>query len=401
VITLSIEDARRLAVAAQALAEPRPGSVVETVERLGRLQMDPTAAVARSERLVLWSHLGDYDVGELDRALFSDGALFEYRAFILPMRDFALHRETMRRQARAVRDGTSGRTRYVGQWVAANARFRRYVLDRLRADGPLRSRDIEDRAAVPWQTRGWNDDKNVGRMLEILWAVGDVATVGRDGPERVWDLAERRYPLDEPRPSRAAVARRVVESDLRTRGIARPRSLGVEFGIPVPGREQAIELLEREGVAVPARVDALSGRFLAYGPGLDAGFEPRTTLLSPFDALVADRRRTEELFGFRYRLEIYVPAALREFGYYVLPILHGDRLIGRIDPSFARAEGRLDVNAVYAEPAAPPDAGPAVAATIAELARWLGASEVRCGRRVPSPWRTALAAAGGRVGGAS
>ncbi|MFL5798973.1 MAG: winged helix-turn-helix domain-containing protein [Actinomycetota bacterium] len=392
-ITLSIQDARRLAVTAQALNEPGLGSVVDVVERLGRLQMDPIAAVARSERLVLWTRLGAFDAAELDRALFSDGALFEYRAFILPMRDFPLHRETMRRYARAVRAGGSARARLVGEWITGNAAFRRYVLDRLRTDGPLRSRDIEDRAVVPWRTRGWNDDKNVGRMLEILWALGEVATVGRDRAERIWDLAERRYPLDRARLSPAEAARLEVESDLRTHGIARPGSLGVGFGLPAPGRERAMGRLERDGVAVPVRVDGLAGRFLAHAPTLDQGFLPRTTLLSPFDALVADRKRTEELFGFRFRLEIYVPPQQREFGYYVLPILHGDRVIGRIDPTYMRTERRLDVRAVYAEPDAPPDAGPAVAGAIVELAKWLGAEDVRFGRRMPSAWRTALAAA--------
>jgi uncharacterized protein YcaQ len=197
------------------------------------------------------------------------------------------------------------------------------------------------------------------------------------------------------------VARRLVEGDLRTWGVARLRELGVTFGGPVPAREGALEDLERAGIGVPAEVEGVPGRFLAHAPALDRTFEPRTVLLSPFDGLVADRRRTEELFGFRYRLEIYVPPAKREFGYYVLPILHGDRLIGRIDPLYARSEARLDVRAVYAEPGAPAEAGRDVAVAIADLARWLGAAEVRFGRAVPPVWQTALAGVAGRVGAAS
>jgi uncharacterized protein YcaQ len=370
-IALSLAEARQVAVKGALLSSPRPRSILEVVEHLGRLQMDPTSAVARSEQLVLWSRLGRYDVSELERLLWQERRLFEYRAFIVPTSDFAIHRESMRRYPR----GEFARARYVREWLQANAGFRAYVLRELRRRGPLRSRDLEDRAAVPWRTGGWNDGKSLGRMLELLWAGGRIAIVGRDGAERVWDLAERRLPVDEPRLPQHEVARRLLDTQLRWCGLARPDRFGFAFdGIP-PGRERALRELIREGRAVPVTVEGVRGDWLAHRDVVEQRFRPRTTLLSPFDPLIADRAFTEELFGFRFRLEIYVPKEKREYGYFVLPILHGDRLLGRIDPLFDRKAGVLRVNSVHWESGVRPDEVP-LERTVRDLAAWLGARDV-------------------------
>jgi uncharacterized protein len=389
--TLSRDQARRVAVRAQLLSAPQPTSMLDVIRHLGGLQMDPTSAVARSERLVLWSRLGPYDVQDLNRALFEERSLFEWWAFILPQDDFAIYREAMRRHANG-QASTPLRANYRAKWMAANASFRRHVLTRLRREGPLRSRDFEDRAVLSWPSGGWNEGKNVGRMLEILWGQGVIATVGRDGAQRIWDLAVRRYPLHEPRLPPREVARRVVEGQLRTKGVARRRVLGSGIGGSQPGWERALQDLLREGIAVPVTIEGTRGEWIAHAPTFEHEFGPRTTLLSPFDQLIWDRRRTEELFDFRFRLEIYVPVEKREYGYFVLPVLHGDRLIGRIDPLYDRTRRRLDVKAVYAEPGAPKEAGTAIAEAIAELATWLGADEIAYGRRIPTGWRRALAA---------
>jgi uncharacterized protein YcaQ len=385
-LRLSIDQARRIAVLAQLLSGPRPASLVEVTRHLGGLQMDPTSAVDRSERIVLWSRLGSYDRREIERELFRHGSLFEYWAYIVPMDDFAIHRETMRRFPRW--EGVTGD--YMRGWMKANAGFRRHVLERLRTDGPLRTRDIEDRASVPWRNGGWNAGKNVSRMLEMLWDGGKVATVGRDGVQRLWDLAERRYPLHQPRMSASAVALALARRQLAWRGIARRRDLGRAFDGPVAGREAAVRRLEREGAAHAAVVDGLPGTWLVDAGLLDAPFQPRTVLLSPFDKLVSHRDRAEMLFGFRFRLEIYVPVAKREYGYFVLPILHGDRLVGRIDPMYDRRTRVLRLNAVHAEPEATAAAGPDIAAAIRELAGWLGAEAVETAGDVPRIWRPAL-----------
>jgi uncharacterized protein len=369
----------------QMLSLPRPRSITEVVSGLGEVQLDPTAVVARTEHLVLWSRLGRrFRVAELERLLYVDRELFEYWVHIVPTSDFALHRETMRRYP----NGEWARHRYVREWLDANASFRRYVLRQLRDHGPLRSRDLEDRAVQPWRTGGWNDDRarHVGMMLEILWSQGAIGIVGRDGNQRIWDVAERALPRDTPRLSARQIARAIVDRDLRAKGVAAVQNVGWTLGGRPPGWERALADLIREGVAVPVTIEGLRGGWLAHGSLVDRPFRGRTTLLSPFDDLVSDRARTERLFDFRFRLEIYVPKAKREFGYFVLPILHGDRLIGRIDPAYDRSARLLRVNAVYAEPEAPADAWPAVRASIEELAGWLGALDV-VWPTLPSPWR--------------
>ncbi len=352
------------------------------------VQMDPTSSVARTEHLVLFSRLGPrYRPAELERLLWDERALFEYRAFILPRSDLDVHRETMRRYP----SGDLRRHEYVRRYLRENARFRRYVVSRLRREGALRTRDFEDRSAVGWQTGGWNDEgKNTAMMLEVLWAKGEVMIVGREGQQRVWDLAERRLPMGGSRPRAGEEARRLLDRQLRALGIARVGGFGFTFeGMRPPGWERALATLQREGVAVRARVDGVRGEWFVHGDLLDRPFRGRTVLLSPFDRLIHDRRRSEELFGFRYRLEIYVPKRKREYGYFVMPILHGDRLIGRVEPSWDREAGALRVNGLWAEDQAPSSAGPAVQRAIGELATWLGARDVAFGRPVPAIWRGA------------
>ena len=275
--------------------------------------------------------------------------------------------------------------------MTANAGFRRYVLAELRRRGPLRTRDLEDRSVEGWQTGGWNDHgKSTAMMLELLWARGEVMVAGRDGQLRLWDLAERSLPVDRPRSSPTAIARRVVEAQLRARGVATPRQIGWTFDGRPPGWDRALDVLVKEGVAIPARVGDLKGPWFVHADVAERPYRPRTTLLSPFDDLVSDRDHTEALFDFRFRIEIYVPKAKREFGYFVLPILHGDRLIGRVDAKFDRASGAFHVNAVFAQEGAPAGAGPAVRRAIDELAAWRGATDVRFTRKVPAIWRSQL-----------
>ena len=372
-IRLTLAEARKLAVAGQLLDAPRPRSILEAVEWLGSLQMDPTSAVARSERLVLWSRLGTYDLAELERLRWETRDLFDYWAHIVPASDYAIHRETMRRYPR----GAYARSNYIHEWLAANKGFRRYVLRELRRRGPLLSRELEDRAELPWKTGGWNDGKSLGIMLETLWDGGKIGVARRDGNQRLWDLAERVFPVDQPKLPAGEVARHVLDRQLRWFGVARPDQFGRVFDGWVPGRERTLKALIREGRFVPVEIEGLSGDWLAHAELLERGpGEPRSTLLSPFDRLVYYRDRTEELFGFRFRLEIYVPRAKREYGYFVLPFLHGHELVGRIDPLFDRKTGVLNVNAVHWEPGAPADARPALETAVTDLAGWLGAHEI-------------------------
>jgi hypothetical protein len=381
--------ARRAAITAQLLAHPRPTDVTETVRRLWMLQMDPTNAVARTEHLVLFSRLGPrYRPAHLERALWTDRTLFEYRAFILPVDDLPIHRATMRGYPPAT---GYVRHEWVRRFLAENDGFRRHILARMRSDGPLRARDIENRVALEWRTGGWNDgDGSVAMMLEMLWARGEIMIVGRDGQQRIWDLAERRLPAVRPLPA-AALARQVVTRHLAAAGIHRLRNLTWLFdGTRVAGWERAVEALVREGTAVPVTVEGTKGEWLADAAALEAPFRGRTVALSPFDRLIHDRVRTEAFWDFEYRLEIYVPKAKRRWGYFVLPVLRGDRLVGRFDPRFDRDTRVLRVGAVHAEPGERAGDAEAVRAAVAEMARWLRAVDIAWDGPVPTGWRRTL-----------
>jgi uncharacterized protein YcaQ len=405
--TISLEILRRLAVASQRLAGPPPPAgrdgIRRLIEDLGCIQLDPISVVARSHLLVLRSRIGAFDREDLEALLWQDRSLFEYwahAASIVATNDYPIHRLLMRTYL----TGESGHDRKWRAWVEANRGLLRHVMRRLRRDGPLRTRDLEDRSVVGWRSSGWNQGRNVDRILEYLWARGTIMVAGRSGGLKTWDLSERCLPDWTPRErlSEGQVVRRAAERSLRALGVGRQRDIREHFTRGrYPGLPHALAKLEREGRIERVRVADGGGEWpdpwfvhthsLPALERIQAGeWEPRTTLLSPFDNLVCDRARTELLFNFRYRVEIYVPKAQREFGYYALPVLHGDRLIGRVDAAMDRKRATLMTQAMHAEPNAPADAGPAVAGAIDDLAGFLGATRVDYGTEVPSPWRRAL-----------
>jgi uncharacterized protein YcaQ len=357
----------------QLLDAPRRDSILEVVTGLTEVQMDPTSVVARTEHLVLFSRIGPrFRVADLERMLWRERTLFEYEAHIVPTADLPIHRISMRRYPH----GPWKRHSYVRDWLAANREFERYVLGELKRRGPLRARDLENRAAEGWRTGGWNDEgQNVPMLLEILWSQGKVMIVGRDGQQRVWDLATRSLPTVARR-SNAAIASEVVERDVRAAGIVRLNRVGRLFDGELPGRGRAVEAHLRSGVIVPIEVDGLDGPVVTYAELLDRSFRGRTVALSPFDDLVSDRARTDRLFEMFHRLEIYVPRAKRQWGYFVLPILRGDRLVGRIDPEFDRRASILRVNAIFMQPDTTIADRDAVRRAIDDLARWLKAEGV-------------------------
>ena len=377
--SLSLTEARRLAVLGQMLGGPRPATIVDVLRRLGRVQVDPTSIVERAERLTLWSRLGGYDREDLRLMLEDDPRqLFEYNAFLLPVSDLPIHRPVMRRYPPT----RYTRGRYIAEWLNDNPSFRAYVLSELRARGPLRARELDDRAEVPWQTGGWNDGKNLGRMLEILWLSGEIAIARREGGERVWDLFERVLPDDgeaEDMPDEV-MAVELMDRQLRGHGIVRPEFGGaIDIG-RLASRDAGLESLRADGVAVDVAVDGAPGAWLAHRDGLselDTGeWQPRTTLLGPFDPLIHDRERALDLFGFRFKFELYTPPAKREYGPYTLAVLHGERLVGRLDAAMDRRRRLLDVRGSWEEPSAPRSAPVATRAAVGELADWLGAESV-------------------------
>ncbi|MEA2558037.1 MAG: uncharacterized protein QOG88_1575 [Actinomycetota bacterium] len=360
------------------------------MEELGAVQMDPVRPVARTEQLVLWSRLGSrFRPAELEQLLWEERSLFEYWAFIVPRSSFGVHRETMRRYPNGP-GRTPARRAKETAWLKTHASIRREVLRRLRAEGPLRTRDFTATSLKAWKGGGWSDERSISLMLESLWAKGEVMLVGREHQERVWDLAERRLPLDEPRLPAREVARRILDTQLRALGVASTKQFGWAFDGRPPGWERALAELVRDGRVVPAHVEGQSGEWFAHAEVLARPWRPRTVLLSPFDQLVHDRDRVLALFDFFYRLEMYVPPAKRQYGYYVLPILHGDRLIGRVDPLFDRKTGVFTVKGAWAESGAPAAAGPAIAAQIRDLAGWVGAGSIELAGPAPAAWKSAL-----------
>jgi hypothetical protein len=399
--------ARRLAVTRQRLADQRPpagaAGIMEVAADLGYLQLDPISVVARSHQLVLWSRLGGYRLGELDRLLWEERRLFEYwthGASIVPTGDYQLHHLLMRRYP----SDRNAYNRRVRAWLADNQALRRSVLRQLRAGGPLPAKALEDRAAVGWRSAGWTSGRNVERMLDVLWAQGRIMVAGRAGQQRLWDLAERWLPAWTPtgRLPEREIVWRTTQRSLRALGIATARDIDRHFTEGrYPGLAAVLAGLERAGRVERVRVAAdgveWPGPWYLHADDLpllerlqDGDWRPRTTMLSPFDNLIIGRERTERLFDFRYRMEIYVPKAARQYGYYVLPVLHGDRLVGRVDPALDRRRRRLLVHAVHAEPDAPADAGAALAAALHELAAFLGAEQVELRQPPPPVWRTAL-----------
>jgi uncharacterized protein YcaQ len=245
--------------------------------------------------------------------------------------------------------------------LRANDRFRRDVVARLRDAGPLPSREIPDTAQVPWPSTGWTNNRNVTQMLEFLAMRGEVAIAGRLGRERLWDLPERVYPSDADVPSPEEAERRKNERRLSALGIARPKA-----------RAMPIEPVHVGEVGEPAVVEGVKGTWRVDPAYLGGDFAGRTALLSPFDRLVHDRVRAEALFDFEYTLEMYKPAAKRRWGYYALPILHEDRLVGKLDAAADRKAGVLRVQAFHEDVPFTKAVKQSVQAEIADLAEWLG-----------------------------
>jgi uncharacterized protein YcaQ len=364
---LTKAEARRIAIRAQLLDANRPIDLVSVVRHLTLLQLDPTAAIAPSADLVAWTRLGDaYRPEQLTAALETDRTLYEVRAIIRPSSDLALQLASMAawpfadepRRYHAVPGPAAAR------WLETNDSFRHDVLERLGEAGPLLSRDIADTSVVPWRSSGWTGNRNVTQMLEFLSARGEVATVRRKGRERYWDLADRVYPAAEALPL-ANARREMGERRIRALGISRPEVTGV-LG----------ERIHEEVGGEPAEVEGTAGEWRVDPEALGQPFEGRTALLSPFDRLVHDRERALDLFDFEYTLEMYKPAAQRRWGYFALPILHGDQLVGKLDAAADRKASVFRIHAVHEDVRFTRAISKAVDAEIGALASWLGLAAI-------------------------
>jgi uncharacterized protein YcaQ len=338
---------------------PTVESVEEVARHFGGIQIDPTRTVERTQHLVLWSRVQKYDRALLERAL-AERRVFEYNAFITPPDRLP---ELLFYATKWPDGGGSWRER-TRRFLAGNTEFRQSILDQLREGGPLQSRQIDDSMVkVGWESTGWTHGKNASQMLEFMSVKMDVAVAGRVGQERLWDLTERVVPPDAPRDELTPdqFAERRVMRAMRRFGIATQQEIRLRaYGLSIPDAKALLARLVDEGrlMAVdlpypdkPAPAFVLPEALRT--PDRSGG---RTTLLSPFDPLVYDRERTERLFGFSYKLEMYVPKAERQFGHFVLPILHGSELVGRLDSERDRKANELVVRKLHWEDSAKPSA---------------------------------------------
>ena len=377
---LTLAQARRVAVAAQGLAHERPERVtparlLRTIGQVQLHQIDSVNVLARAHYLPAYSRLGAYDTAAFDRLAWGpkrERRLFEYwahEASLLPMDLHPLLRWRMA-AADCGEIGWGSLRTYAGERRGEAMA----LLDRIGRDGPLAASDVEQRQGA----RGWWTWSEAKRVLEWLFWAGHVTTATRRGSfERVYDLTERVIPaavLAVPTPSAAQAQQALIERAARSLGIATEPELRDYFRLKPAQSAAAVAALAANGVLLPAVVPGWTDRAWLHRDARRPRRLAGRALLAPFDPLVWERTRTERLFGFRYRLEIYTPAEKRVHGYYVLPFLLGDRLVARVDLKADRQAGRLLVQSLHLEPGAPAETMHELEAELDAIAGWLGLS---------------------------
>jgi uncharacterized protein len=406
-LTISLNDARRLFVTKQGLAaKPRTSAtkkdLVQLFRELGCVQIDPITAVAPSHFLVLWSRLGAYDrslIGEMYR----ERLLFEYWAHqlsILLWEDYPLFLLGMR----SYPDPGTEWGKRVASWLKANGKLETYILSELRKNGPLPSRAFEDQSERRWVSSGWSNNRNVSRMLQFLFFQGKVMVTERSSNTKLWDLAERCVPpgyQTQKDLGEDEIEYLAVQRALKALGVASAPQIKKHFmRDSYPQLNKTLARLEAESKIVRVKVKKVDDGKKPWFIHVDdlqllvklqsGDWTPKTVLLSPFDNLICDRTRTAQLFGFDFTMEIYVPQKLRKYGYYVMPVLHGDRLVARIDPVFRKDSRELVINKIFPErDFHSTEIGSEVAKSISELAGFLGAAKIRY-EKVPAFWKRVL-----------
>jgi len=355
--TLSQDAVRGLLIAAQGLQRRPPmtankADVRRMIRQLHVLQIDTIHVVARSPYLVLWSRLGDYDLRWLDE-LLAEGALFEYwshAACFLPIEDYPLYRRLMLTRL-------TWQERRWRPWMEEHSDLIERLLAQISASGPVRSADFERPGRV---SSGWWDWKDEKTALEGLWMRGDLMVARRHNFQRVYDLRERVLPEwnDDRTPSLEAAYETFVLNTVKALGVAKAAWIADYFRLYKTVAKPVIDRLARRGELQTVQVEGWDEPCYFHSDQLDAieaaasGQIPvsKTALLSPFDPLVWDRARAQELFAFIYQIECYTPASRRMYGYFTLPILYNNALIGRLDPKAHRKEGVFEVKALHLEP---------------------------------------------------
>jgi uncharacterized protein YcaQ len=386
--TISLSTARNLVLAAQGLAclPKRPANkedVLAAIRRMGMLQIDSINVMARSPYLVLWSRLGDYNCDWLDE-LLAEGALFEYWSHamcFLPIEDYPLYRRFML-------DGVRGWGN-AAEWLGKRPELVELVMGRIQQEGGLRSADFKNDQKPAGGWWNWKEEKTA---LECLFMVGDLMIARRQAFQRVYDLRSRVLPgwedgPDESNvPSREDVLQAFTLKTVQALGVALAAWVPDYFRLPKTGNLSRLERLADEGHLERVEIEGLPGPAYRHPEAVPADRVDLTSLLSPFDPLVADRQRLKDLFDFDYQIECYTPAAKRRFGYFSLPILHRGALVGRLDPKAHRAAGQFEVRALALEPGVEPgdDLVEGLGSALRRLASWHGTPELVIRRSEPA-----------------
>ncbi|MPZ60790.1 MAG: winged helix-turn-helix domain-containing protein [Propionibacteriales bacterium] len=376
--------ARRIALAAQGFTDrpvsrPDARALARVVRRTKLFQIDSVNVVCRAQYVPLYSRLGPYDTRLLDRA-YGRGPrrLFEYWAHEASLVPVQLQPALRFRMAQADRWAWGGMVRIARERPDLVTWVRKEVEER----GPLTAREIEEDAPRHKDNWGWNWSE-AKRALEWLFFCGEVSSARRNGSfERVYDLPERVLPrdvLNAPTPSIAEAHRELVRLAAQAHGVSTVQCLRDYFRLGPAEVRAAVRELVDAGELQPVEIDGWSRPAYLHRDARIPGRVRARALLSPFDPLIFERTRTERLFGFRYRIEIYVPKAKRVHGYYVLPFLLGDKMVARVDLKADRQAGVLRVQAAHGEPGAPEETAEQLAEELARMAGWLGLSGVAVG----------------------
>lgn len=389
-VSLTLAQARALHLAAQGLLQPArtqatPQTMLACLRQMGVLQIDTISVVARSPYFVLWSRLGDYQASWLDQAL-ADGHLFEYwahEACFVPIEDYRLLRHRM------IDPGSMG-WKYSEGWMRDNPQQVQTVLAHIRQHGPTRSSDFK---RTDGKTGGWWQWKPEKRALEVLFTAGHLMIARRHNFHRIYDLRERVLPgwHDDQLPDSEQTGREIVLKSVKALGFAKAEWIRDYYRMKKlsPNPDQLLA----SGELLPLQVEGwdapcyLHPDHLALAQQAATGnLKPSlTTLLSPFDPVVWDRRRVRELFDFEYRIECYTPAAKRQYGYFTLPVLRKGKLIGRVDAKAHRRVKQFEIIALHLE------AGVGVSqalckdisAAFQRCATWHACPEVILGKAIP------------------
>lgn len=405
-IEATVPQVRRLVLAKQRLAgrsRSSAAAIEALVRELAYVQVDPVSVVAPAHLVTFWSRLDGFRPAELDRLLWKERRLFQHHAHalsIVPTDDYSLHYSLMRRYPESLSSAWGSWRAHARRWIPAHRGLRASVLRELR-HGPKVVGEFAGHAASRRPSDGWGSGSDVSAMLFHLWMAGEVMIVGQRGTQNLWGLAREFLPESTDRTvlSQAAVELAGAQRALRAQGVATRRDITFYFPrgryLDLPG---TLARLEADGRIRRVRIEGAAGLDVLYvhtddldllEAQRDAEWEPRLSLLSPFDSAICGRERTERLLGFEYLHENYVPPAKRRFGVWVMPILWGDRFVGRIDPKLDRTTSTLRINAVFAEADAPATSElvASLERRIRELAEFVGARRVEYSSRFPGAWK--------------